>query len=415
MNLYRSLVWWLALAVLGALAWTWFAEDMGDVVIRFRGWTVTTTLAYLLIGWALLWFALWGLWWLLRLPLRAWRRRARQLARNRLVSAFEAFHQGRWPRAGSLAAKAAEDPALRTPALLLARRAASAAGDVEAGARHQAALLAHDPATASLETAAIAIDAGRHDDALAALAAAGTPPPPRALLLQARALAATGHAHDALPALNTLRREQALPADALAALERELVAASLAQAPQADVLRQRWLAQPQRLQHDAGIAAAYASRAAALGLEDDAGRVVADALDAHWDEPLAALVGTLPPARDGSRLPRAEGWLATHPNSPALLLALGRLCRAQRLWGKAEDFLHRALAQGAGAEAWEELGHVYAAQDDTRAQLAYANALRAARAEAPLALTGRSLREQIADRAVAEQRNEPRLPLIPRA
>ena len=131
-------------------------------------------------------------------------------------------------------------------------------------------------------------------------------------------------------------------------------------------------------------------------------------------ENLATLFGTLPPGRDGTRLPRAEGWLAAHPNSPALLLALGRLCRAQQLWGKAEDFLHRALAQGAGADAWEELGHVYAAQDDARAQLAYANALRATRSEAPLALTGRSLREQIADRAVAEQRNEPGLPLIPR-
>ena len=106
MNLYRSLLWWLALAVIGALAWTWFAEDLGDVVIRFRGWTATTTLAYFLVAWGLAWFALWALWWLLRLPLRAWRRRARQLARNRLVSGFEAFHQGRWQRAESLAAKA---------------------------------------------------------------------------------------------------------------------------------------------------------------------------------------------------------------------------------------------------------------------------------------------------------------------
>ena len=273
---------------------------------------------------------------------------------------------------------------------------------------------AHDPATASLETASNALDAGRHDDALAALAAVGTPLPPRGLLLQARALAATGQAHDALAALNTLRRDQALPADGLAGLERDLVAAAMAQAPQADALLQRWHAQPQRLQHDAAVAAAFASRAAALGLEDDAGRAVAVALDVHWDEALASLVGTLPPGRDGSRLPRAEAWLATHPNSPALLLALARLCRAQRLWGKAEDFLHRAIAQGAGAEAWEELGHVYAAQDDTRAQLAFANALRAARGEAPLALAGRTLREQIADRAVSEQRNEHGLPLIPR-
>ena len=39
MNLYRSLLWWLALAVLGALAWHWFSQDLGDVVVRFRGLT----------------------------------------------------------------------------------------------------------------------------------------------------------------------------------------------------------------------------------------------------------------------------------------------------------------------------------------------------------------------------------------
>src|SRR5690606_3417505 len=64
---------------------------------------------------------------------------------------------------------------------------------------------------------------------------------------------------------------------------------------------------------------------------------------------------------------------------------------------RAEDHLHRAIAQGAGAEAWELLGHVFAHHNAPRAAIAYANALRASRGEAVLALDGRSLREQIAD------------------
>lgn len=414
MNPYRTLLWWLALAVVGALAWTWFAQDPGDVVIRFRGWTVTTTLAYFVVAWGLAWFALWALSWLLRLPLRAWRRRARQLARNRLVSGFEAFHQGRWARAESLAAKAVEDDDLRTPALLLARRAAAARGDVEAVARHHAALLAHDPATAALEVAANHADAGRHEETLAALATIPAPLPPRALLLQARAQAATGRAGDALAALNPLRNDQALAPEALAALEAELVAASLAQAPDADVLRQRWYAAAARLQHHAGVAGAFARRAAALGLEDEGAAAAAEALDAEWNDALVATWGALPAGRAGSRLPRAEAWLAARPSDPVLLLVLGRLCAAQQLWGKAEDYLHRAIAQGAGADAWEALGHVFAAQDDARATIAFANALRLSRGEPLLALAGRSVRDQIADRAVAEQRNEHGLPLIPR-
>jgi HemY protein len=414
-NLYRTLLLWLVLAVSGALAWHWFSQDLGDVVVRFRGLTYTTTLAYFLLAWGLLWFLLWALWWLLRLPLRAWQRHARRQARNRLVSGLQALHQGRWARAESLLAKAAEDDDLRSAALLAAHRAAITRNDAEAAARHQAALLAHDPQAAALEQAARLADAGRHEDTLAALSSIGAALPPRGLLLQARALAGAGRAPEAQAPLNALRREQALPPEALAGLELELTAAGLAQAPQADALMQRWQALPQRLQQTAPIAAAFAQRAAQLNLDDYGLPAVAAALDAGWDEDLARLYGQLPGGRDGdSRLGRAEGWLSAHASSPALLVTLGQLCREQKLWGKAEDYLHRALAQGAGAEAWERLGHAWTAQDDSaRAQIAYANALRVARGEAPLALAGRSLREQIADQAVAEHRNEHGIPLLP--
>ena len=415
MNLYRQLLLWLALAAFGALAWTWFAQDPGDVVVRFRGLTYTTTLAWVVVGWGLLWFLLWSLWWLLRLPLRAWRRHARRQARNRFTSGLEALYQGRWQRAESLLSKAADDASLRTPALLAARRAAEARDDAEAVARHQAALLLHDPAAAALAQADRLADAGRHDDVLAALATIGTPLPPRALLLQARAQLASGRAHETATALAVLRREQALPADALAALELDVAAALQAQAAQADVLLQRWSAQSPVTQRTPRVAAAFARRAAELGLEDDATRALVAAIDAQWNADLVALLADLPPGRDDDRLSRAEAWLSTHPADPALLLSLAKLARARRLWGKAEDFLHRALAQGAGAEAWEQLGHVATAQDDApRAQFAYANALRALRGDAPLALAGRSLRDQIADEAVAEERNEHGLPLLPK-
>jgi HemY protein len=411
-NLYRSLLWWLALAALGALGWSWFSQDMGDVVVRFRGLTYTTTLAYFVMAWGLLWFVLWGLWWLVKLPIQAWRRHARQQARNRLVSGLEALHQGRWQRAESLLAKAAEDDTVRTPALLAARRAAVAGGNVEGAALHQAALLAHDAPSAALEQAALLAGQGRHEDVLAALATLAAPLPPRALVLQARALAASGRAQDATAHFNTLRREQALPAEQLAALELELAAAALGQA-QADTLVQRWNAHPLRLQQAPPVAAAFARRATALGFEKPGADALADAIDAHWDEGLVALFGELPAGRDTPRLARAEAWLPAHGSSPALLVTLGRLYFQQQQWAKAEGNLHRALAQGAGGEAWEVLGDTLVAQNDsTRAPLAYANALRVARGEAPLNLDGRTLREQIADQAVAELRNEHGIPQL---
>ena len=414
MNLYRSLLWWLALAVLGALAWHWFSQDLGDVVVRFRGLTYTTTLAFFVVAWIALWLALWALWWLLGLPLRAWRRHARTQARNRLVSGLEALHQGRWARAGGLLAKAAEEPDVRTVALQGARRAAAGAGDLEAAARHQAALAEHEPMAAALDSAERLMGEARADEALSVLAVPTVPLPPRGLRLQAEALAAVGRAGEALGLLPAMRREQAADADALAALELRYTAAALAQASQADALLQRWRALAPKAAMEPALVAAFARRAVSLGLEDEALQALAGALDAHWDESLARLHGELPAGRTELRLARAEAWLAAHPASPGLLLALGQLSRAAQAWGKAEDFLHRALAQGAGADAWEALGELFATRGDDRAALAFANALRVARGDAPLALTGRSLREQIAAEAVAEHRNEHGLPLLPR-
>jgi HemY protein len=64
-----------------------------------------------------------------------------------------------------------------------------------------------------------------------------------------------------------------------------------------------------------------------------------------------------PPARD--RLGRAERWLSTQGEEPALLEALGKLCAKEELWGKAEDFLVRAQKKEAGSGALLALASVY--------------------------------------------------------
>jgi Na+/proline symporter len=62
MSLYRSFLWWLLLAALGALAWDLLQPDFGEVVIRWHGTTITTTVAFFLFACILLLFSLWLLW-----------------------------------------------------------------------------------------------------------------------------------------------------------------------------------------------------------------------------------------------------------------------------------------------------------------------------------------------------------------
>ena len=79
----------------------------------------------------------------------------------------------------------------------------------------------------------------------------------------------------------------------------------------------------------------------------------------------------------------------------------------------AEGTLHRAVAQGGGAPAWESLAEGYAAVGDGEGtRLAYANALRASRGEETLALPNRDLRQQIHDEAAIEIRDEHGVPRL---
>lgn len=419
MKLFRSLLICLALAVLGALAWQRLANDQGQVIVSLGDTVYVTTVSKALVLLSLALAALAGLLALLRLPFRLWQRRRQRQTQACMGGGLLALHEGRWARAEKLLLKAAAHGPFRAAARLAAAQAAQARGDGDASAAHLAALGEQaDAPSVALVRAQQALDAGRSDDALAVLdaVAGATPASPRAQLLRVAALRASHRAGTALPLLGALKAAQVVPAAQWARFEAATSAQALAEAADAHVLADLWERLPAVLQARPDTVAAYAGRAADLGMEDAAASAIAAALQSQWDETLARQYGLLGPARDiaaTTRLETAEGWLGAHSDSPALALTLGRLARQLQQWGKAEDCLHRAIAQGAGAEAWEQLGHVHVARhDDAGASRCYANALRALRGE-PVTPLERSLREQIFAAAVSEQRDEHGVPRLP--
>ena len=412
MTLFRNLLFWIVLALVGALAAQLLLSDPGYVLVRFRGSDYTTTVAnglLLLLG---VLVGAWLLWKLLTLPFRSWRQLRDRRDRARLGAGLEALHQGHYGRAEQLLAEAASDDSVEASARLAAARAAAARGDVAAARAQLAALSDRHAALRAIAGAELALAEHRPTDALVALdAPAAQPLPPRGLALRAEALAASGQAAEAYGLLGPLRQQHALPAARLDELQERWAEAGLREAGDANVLAQRWEALPKDVRSEPTVVDAYATRASALRWDEAATRALEQALDTRWDEGLAARYGSLAVGRLEARRGHAERWLQAHPGSPALLLTLARLARAEGQWPQAEDYLHRALAQGAGSEAWEELGHGHAAVgDDARAQLAYANALRSLRGEAPVPLPGRDLRQRIHDEAVVEERDAHGMP-----
>lgn len=411
MNLFRWLLGGLLLSVVGAVGWQLLREQGGVLVLSWGAWTYTLRAEVALLLWLLAWGALWILAWLLWLPFGAARRYARRQAGRRFEHGLSALREERWERAVELLRAAAGNPRWSTPARLAMAEVLQAQGRADR-AENELAPLPADCPSARLLRADWALRRGDAEAALAQLAPLPAPLSPRALRLRAEALAAMGRAHEALPLIAQLRsRGEALP-DLVVRLERELQVSALAESPDAGTLLIRWEAAPRPLRDAPAVLLAFARRAAALGVEDRAAEDIAGCLDIRWDEGLAVAYGQLPPGRDAGRLARAESWLAKHPDSPALLLSLGRLASASGD-GRAEAWLQRAIAQGAGSAAWEALGHWYMVQGDERATTAFRNALRAPRGEALLALTGLDLRARIAAEAVGEQRDAFGHPVLP--
>jgi HemY protein len=417
MKPFRTVVLLLLLLLAGVLASQWMAgtdRDLGEVFIRFAGYDLHTNVPRALLALVLIGAAAWLAWTLVTLPFRAWGRHRRKQARARLIEGLDALHAGHWQKAEKLLERAAEDDEVGAVARAAAVRAALARGDEAAMQRHLAALRERSTVAHAIATAQIALDAGRPQEALAVLDAPDVQPlPPRGLALRADALAGTARAGEAYGLLGALKQQQALAPSAFDALEARLATQSLREAADPNVLAERWeaLTKPLRLQPP--VVAAYAERAAALRWEDAATRSIEQALESRWDEDLVALYGRLPVGKLDSRRASAQHWLHAHPASPALLVTLGRLARQQGQWTAAQEFLHRAVAQGAGAEAWEELAIGFNEAGDTAsAQQCQANAVKAARGEVPAKLPVRDMRQEIHDAAVVEERDAHGVPRL---
>ena len=107
------------------------------------------------------------------------------------------------------------------------------------------------------------------------------------------------------------------------------------------------------------LARVFAEALSGLDAHDEAQAIIEAQLDAQWDSALIRLYGRHLGGNLTARIARAEAWLGEHPDDAQLLLTLGRLCLAQRLWGKAQAYLEASLSLDDRREVRLELARLF--------------------------------------------------------
>ena len=279
-------------------------------------------------------------------------REERQSSRLRqsLNDALLAFFQGRYASAEKSAAAALLGDETKGVAAIIAARSAHELGRFSE--REQ--FLDHAKgATQELEQARLTtladllVSQGRHEEALAVLKdlSARDQRNLRLLRLRLQAEQALRQWDEMLATLASLVKLGGIgPAEASAARRAGHLGNLSRKSQDAAALAAYWKQLPAEMRLDPTVAATAARYHLALGGNAEAQVIIEQALEREWNSSLVALYGESAGADAVPQIERAEKWLRSHARDPALLLALGKLCMKQGLWGKAQSYIEASLA-----------------------------------------------------------------------
>ena len=297
--------------------------------------------------------------------------RTQARARHALFDAITGLYEGRYARAERAARQAFSGGDERVLAALVAARAAHALN--QAAARDQwlgEAVLAAQAAGAKpaqhavLMTRAELLSEDLRDvEALAVLRELNLSGARHiaAQRLALKSMTRIGAWDDALRTARQLEEHRGLH-PVLAQRTRELAYAALFSGTDAEALRERLRRVPRAERRQISVARAIARGLIGAGLADEAREMIESALEEAWDDELAGLYADTAAAGEvAPLLQRCEAWRARYPRESTLLLALGRLCAFEGLWGKAREYLELAIALRPARRAHVELARVFEA------------------------------------------------------
>ena len=348
----KALAWLLALFAI-AVGITLASHNLGYVQLVLPPYRIELSLT-LFLGLmvaiiTLAHFALRLIYAALRLPeyVRNFRaQRAQTKGHSALMESLSAFFEGRYAAAEKAAVKAMEYGEKSNLNPIIAARAAHELQEFEKRDAYLAR--AHnetlgDNTMRLMARAEFLLDQKQAKSALetlSELSTSGTRPHVGALNLQLKAQRQAGNWDEVLVLVEQLEKRSAIDATVAAHLRQQAWLEKLRNPKlEASALRNLWKNMPAEFRRRSKIAASATHAFRRVGEELAARQLLTDSLNTQWDSDLVELYGDCIGGGVVTQIEQAEKWLTVHRDDAGLLLALGKLCLQQSLWGKAQSYL----------------------------------------------------------------------------
>jgi HemY protein len=379
----------LALLLLAAALAPVFKSDPGHVLINFGSWTIETSVLVLVSALLILWFGVQIAVWFWRMPVETARKMREQRAFKQLEKGLLALTEGDWHAAEKALEKSASTQG-RTTAHYLA--AAQAADSQDKHDQREYYLEQADSGGSKkrflveLTRARMLLNNGNRAAALPLLQDLyqRRRKHPQVMELLSRCYRELGDWDELLAMLPALRKAGVLDDDQSRDLQEEIAVNQIRSVKNAEELQVAWKKLPRAMRHRLAVVDAFAVRAGSLERADLAEPVISTSLKNEWNSTLALRYGD-PSADDRSkRLKQCEKWLKQHPEDAGLHLALGRLCAAESLWGKAREHMVKSLELEPSSLGYDAFGQLLERQGELEPAMAcFRNALRMNQGQPP--------------------------------
>ena len=362
---------WILLLFAAAAALTTASHNPGYVLLVYPPYRIELSLTLFIVLLMLAFVFGYGLVRLtiaaLQLPayVRRFRlERAQGKARELLGDALNAFFEGHYAAAEKASARAMElgDTSALHP--IIAARSAHELREYE---KRDAYLSAAEGKTAGDSTmrlmAATKFMLDQRDSrgalhALQELRDSGVKGHPGALSLELKAQQQAGNWDEVLNVLGQLEKHGSIDVTVAAQLRQQAWLEKIRQQEDLAGLTDCLKNIPADFKRRGRIAATAARELIRHGGSPLAQQLLSDSLNAQWDSELVALYGDCQSGDMIAQIKQAEKWLNQHKDDAGLLLALGKLCLHQKLWGKAQNYLDASISVSPSHAAYHALGQL---------------------------------------------------------